>query len=1039
MSIRTFRRRWIATRRTRAPRARLPLATALLTAFALLVAGMPGVSAASTADVAVSVVRSGINQPGHATAVRLRLPANVAAVDGRVLLKKGAAEVIGVAPLGRGTAFRPVTVPGGAAFGAFGLVAVDGRTVMDIVLVPARPGRLEVRVVIDAAADKNGQRIQLLGSDRLASMSIAGSSEVLAAPRPSVRPTPTQPSLPTRELFRDGRVDKRDLDIAWAGWEDARLQGAACGAAGRSADANSDGCIDIVDVQAVQAAKSHRSGASTIDPAAAAATPQAVADPTTDRTLTVNSVSDTPDVAPGNGVCADSLGLCTLRAAMMEAEWLVGDELIAFSLPGVAPVLIQLSGALPIVTSRNGTMTIDGYTQPGSAVNTATVGSNAIPGVELRGNGSGAREIAIRIFSARNTVRGLLMNNMWRAISPETTGARGNHIIGNLIGFTRTGALSSSGQFAVALNTGANGNVIGTPDLADRNVIGNYSHAIENYGPGVDGNIIQNNVLCLLPSGLAAATCSNGIDHNFGPKLSLIGGTGPNERNIIGPTTLQCIEFSHGWDPAGIDASTKYQINGHRVIGNWLGFRGDGRYNAAFRCGLNNSTADNAQGINVYDGSNDNLLESNTIASVYDGIQLMSSNANRNTARGNIIGVSPLGEPAPLSRWGIVVRLGTKSDVVDGNVISNAALGGVGLLDRNAAGNPAAVAYNVRISRNIVRDTNGPAIDLYPGAGPNANDPGDGDDGANTLLNTPEVTSATVATTSGTGVPGGTIEVFRASRAAGAFGLPTAFLGQTTVSANGTWTLPVSLQTGDRVTALQISGDNNTSELSVNVAVGDAPPPPPPPVPGEALASDDFERTRGNGWGDATQGGTWAHYGPAGDYSVAGGTGRMSVPAGNVRESRLAVNVADVVITGRVSFDRVPTAGNAFAYVVARGNSAATSGYRAQIKVPTSGQVLLMLRKAVNGSESGITTEVTVPGLSAAGGNELAFRLEVVGSDLRFRVWDAGDPEPPTWNRIASDSSLPGAGATGLRAYTGGSVSNGPVVVSLDGLEIRRP
>jgi len=98
-----------------------------------------------------------------------------------------------------------------------------------------------------------------------------------------------------------------------------------------------------------------------------------------------------------------------------------------------------------------------------------------------------------------------------------------------------------------------------------------------------------------------------------------------------------------------------------------------------------------------------------------------------------------------------------------------------------------------------------------------------------------------------------------------------------------------------------------------------------------------------------------------------------------------------------------------------------------------------MLRKPVNGPETGITTEVVVPGLSAASGNELAFRVEVVGSDLRFRVWDSNDPEPPAWNSTASDSSLSGAGAAGVRAYTGGLVSNGPVAVSLDGLEIRRP
>ncbi len=34
-------------------------------------------------------------------------------------------------------------------------------------------------------------------------------------------------------------------------------------------------------------------------------------------TMTVNTTSDTVDVNPGNGVCADSLGYCSLRAAVM--------------------------------------------------------------------------------------------------------------------------------------------------------------------------------------------------------------------------------------------------------------------------------------------------------------------------------------------------------------------------------------------------------------------------------------------------------------------------------------------------------------------------------------------------------------------------------------------------------------------------------------------------------------------------------------------------------------------------------------------------
>jgi hypothetical protein len=60
---------------------------------------------------------------------------------------------------------------------------------------------------------------------------------------------------------------------------------------------------------------------------------------------------------PGNGLCADAGGLCTLRAALQEANALAGDEIINFSVTGT----INLTGALPDITSN---MNIDG---PGSA------------------------------------------------------------------------------------------------------------------------------------------------------------------------------------------------------------------------------------------------------------------------------------------------------------------------------------------------------------------------------------------------------------------------------------------------------------------------------------------------------------------------------------------------------------------------------------------------------------------------------------------------------------------------------------------------
>jgi CSLREA domain-containing protein len=64
-------------------------------------------------------------------------------------------------------------------------------------------------------------------------------------------------------------------------------------------------------------------------------------------TFTVNSLNDTPD-AVINGVCADSNGVCTLRAAIEEANFQFGDDTIQFSVTGI----INLNSQLPALTSN---------------------------------------------------------------------------------------------------------------------------------------------------------------------------------------------------------------------------------------------------------------------------------------------------------------------------------------------------------------------------------------------------------------------------------------------------------------------------------------------------------------------------------------------------------------------------------------------------------------------------------------------------------------------------------------------------------------
>ncbi|MFQ6023624.1 MAG: CFI-box-CTERM domain-containing protein [Acidiferrobacterales bacterium] len=75
--------------------------------------------------------------------------------------------------------------------------------------------------------------------------------------------------------------------------------------------------------------------------------------PAWSATFTVNSIADTPDVAAGNGLCADGSGNCTLRAAIQEANALVGSDTInlgtaTYTLTGAAGDDLALSGDLDI-------------------------------------------------------------------------------------------------------------------------------------------------------------------------------------------------------------------------------------------------------------------------------------------------------------------------------------------------------------------------------------------------------------------------------------------------------------------------------------------------------------------------------------------------------------------------------------------------------------------------------------------------------------------------------------------------------------------
>ena len=108
--------------------------------------------------------------------------------------------------------------------------------------------------------------------------------------------------------------------------------------------------------------------------------------------IIVNSTADAIDVNPGDGICDDGAGNCTLRAAIEEANALLGTDTIAFNILGEGPHTIQPTSALPTITGPVG---IDGYTQPGASENTNSPSPNPPKDTDGRReeSGRGVREL----------------------------------------------------------------------------------------------------------------------------------------------------------------------------------------------------------------------------------------------------------------------------------------------------------------------------------------------------------------------------------------------------------------------------------------------------------------------------------------------------------------------------------------------------------------------------------------------------------------------------------------------------------------------
>ena len=434
-------------------------------------------------------------------------------------------------------------------------------------------------------------------------------------------------------------------------------------------------------------------------------------------TFTVNDMGDQADVTP-DGNCAASNGKCTLRAAIMEANYVAGHDIINFN----NSYLIMPGSVLPDLSD------VDGVTITGAGYNVWINGTNinTMVGLNLVGDGNIIQGLVISHFytgiqisngSIENIIgtdgdgtgdeterNYIVMNN---AVGILVASPSGGRVAGNYIGYY--GGIAQPNQ--VGIQVTRSGNIIGTNgdgngDAAEGNVIsGNTYEGLRIVTIDATQNVVAGNIIGLDPTGSTAVPNGDvGINIRSAPE-NLIGTDGNGvsddlERNIISGNVY-----------SGIYINQENAAN-NVVAGNWIGLNASGDaavpngehgvYISTY--GTAGDMNDNIIGTNG-DGNGD-AAEGNIISgNVGYGIYISGATISQTVIAGNWIGLNAAGDAAlPNGQSGIyigeapAVRIGTNgdgtSDALEGNVISGNTSTGILIGGDSSTGN--------KISGNVI-------------------------------------------------------------------------------------------------------------------------------------------------------------------------------------------------------------------------------------------------------------------------------------------------------------------------------------------------
>ncbi len=342
---------------------------------------------------------------------------------------------------------------------------------------------------------------------------------------------------------------------------------------------------------------------------------------------TVNSSNALLTVTSFTVTNVNDSGAGSLRQAILDANAVIGSNTITFNIPGGGVKTINLTAALPAITSP---VVMDGWSQPGFA-------GRPVVRIDGAAAGAGADGISLSGTSGGSIIRGLMLTRFAHDGVVIHSGVNDITVAGNWVGTDGSGATSMGNANDGLQIFGARAMIGGTGPF-DRNVINNnLNEGINISGSGATGNFILGNYIGLEPSGTnGSGNADVGIALVSGAANNTIGGTDAAARNVIS------MNFE------GIEINTSSNV----VQGNYFGTDATGTLNfgqrssdaieinagtgnliggiAAGACNLIAYTKSGFNGIDITGGAGAAVLGNQFFSNTGLGINLGSSGVSAN-------------------------------------------------------------------------------------------------------------------------------------------------------------------------------------------------------------------------------------------------------------------------------------------------------------------------------------------------------------------------------------------------------------------------